>query len=59
MTLEHIDSCIAYGVGFMNGVGGLQAWRWLFILEGIPSGEKYQSWLSHVSLSESIPLQLY
>ncbi|KAJ5404620.1 MFS transporter [Penicillium cosmopolitanum] len=29
--------CIAYGVGFMNGVGGLQAWRWLFILEGIPS----------------------
>ncbi|KAH6693889.1 major facilitator superfamily domain-containing protein, partial [Plectosphaerella plurivora] len=29
--------CIAYGVGYMNGTGGLQAWRWLFILEGIPS----------------------
>ncbi|KAM6536030.1 hypothetical protein FALCPG4_005551 [Fusarium falciforme] len=29
--------CIAYGVGRMNGAGGLQAWRWLFILEGIPS----------------------
>ena len=29
--------CIAYGVGHMNGAGGLAAWRWLFILEGIPS----------------------
>lgn len=28
---------IAYGVGHMNGAGGLSAWRWLFILEGIPS----------------------
>ncbi|CAK7274525.1 hypothetical protein SEPCBS119000_006217 [Sporothrix epigloea] len=29
--------CIAYGVGHMNGAGGLAAWRWLFIFEGIPS----------------------
>ncbi|RDL39769.1 uncharacterized protein BP5553_04109 [Venustampulla echinocandica] len=28
---------IAYGVGHMNGTHGLSAWRWLFILEGIPS----------------------
>nr|OQO26128.1 hypothetical protein B0A51_04522 [Rachicladosporium sp. CCFEE 5018] len=28
---------IAYGVGHMNQVGGHSAWRWLFILEGIPS----------------------
>ena len=28
---------IAYGVGHMNQAGGLSAWRWLFILEGMPS----------------------
>ena len=28
---------IAYGVGHMNQVRDLAAWRWLFILEGIPS----------------------
>lgn len=24
--------CIAYGVGHMNGVGGLEGFRWLFIV---------------------------
>ncbi|KLU81121.1 hypothetical protein MAPG_00216 [Magnaporthiopsis poae ATCC 64411] len=28
---------IAYGIGHMNGVQGMSAWRWLFVLEGIPS----------------------
>ncbi|KAH9212876.1 MFS transporter [Leptodontidium sp. 2 PMI_412] len=28
---------IAYGISHMNGVGGLVAWRWLFLLEGAPS----------------------
>ncbi|KAK3384884.1 major facilitator superfamily domain-containing protein [Podospora didyma] len=28
---------IAYGIGHMNGAQGLAAWRWLFIIEGVPS----------------------
>ena len=28
---------IAYGVGHMNGTSGLEAWRWLFIVEGVIS----------------------
>jgi MFS family permease len=28
---------IAFGVGHMNGTHGMSAWRWLFIIEGIPS----------------------
>ncbi|KAI2643212.1 putative MFS transporter [Xylaria nigripes] len=28
---------IAFGIGHMNRTGGLSAWRWLFIIEGIPS----------------------
>lgn len=28
---------IAYGVGHMNQTAGLSAFRWLFILEGLPS----------------------
>lgn len=28
---------IAFGIGHMNQARGLSAWRWLFILEGIPS----------------------
>jgi MFS family permease len=33
----HHTGAIAYGVGHMNGTSGLSAWRWLFILEGLPS----------------------
>jgi MFS family permease len=28
---------LAYAIGHMEGVSGLSAWRWLFILEGLPS----------------------
>lgn len=26
---------LAYGISMMDGVGGLEGWRWIFILEGI------------------------
>ncbi|GAA6035417.1 hypothetical protein JCM8097_000245 [Rhodosporidiobolus ruineniae] len=26
---------LAYGIGFMGGVGGYAGWRWIFILEGL------------------------
>lgn len=26
---------LAYGISFMDGVGGQEGWRWIFILEGI------------------------
>jgi MFS family permease len=32
-----ISGLLAFGVSFMDGVGGLAGWRWVFILEGIPA----------------------
>ena len=32
-----IGGLLAYGIEHMEGVAGLAAWRWLFILEGFPS----------------------
>ncbi|KAL2844996.1 histidine phosphatase superfamily [Aspergillus pseudoustus] len=28
---------LAYGIGFMDGVAGLKGWRWIMIIEGIPT----------------------
>ncbi|PSN59479.1 permease of the major facilitator superfamily [Corynespora cassiicola Philippines] len=55
-------SLIAYGVSYMNGMAGLSAWRWLYLLEGIftmlfsivvfiwlpdyPKSPRSQSWLT-------------
>ncbi|GME29232.1 Major facilitator superfamily [Neofusicoccum parvum] len=30
-----VGSLLAYGISYMNGVGGLSAWRWVYLLEGI------------------------
>lgn len=32
-----LGGLISYLIGFMKDVAGLQAWRWIFILEGIPT----------------------
>lgn len=28
---------LAYGIGRLDGVAGLRAWRWIFIIEGLPT----------------------
>ena len=28
---------LAYGIGYMDGVAGLRGWRWIIIIEGIPT----------------------
>ncbi|KAI6782675.1 putative transporter -like protein [Emericellopsis cladophorae] len=28
---------LAYGIGFMDGVAGLRGWRWIIIIEGLPT----------------------
>lgn len=28
---------LAYGIGFMDGVAGQRGWRWILILEGLPT----------------------
>ena len=28
---------LAYGIGYMDGVAGLRGWRWIMIIEGIPT----------------------
>lgn len=30
-----IGSLLTYGISYMNGLAGLSAWRWVFLLEGI------------------------
>ncbi|OQO12515.1 hypothetical protein B0A48_03157 [Cryoendolithus antarcticus] len=28
---------LAYGIGYMDGIAGLRGWRWIMILEGLPT----------------------
>ena len=32
-----LGGLLAYGIGFMDGVQGLSGWRWILIIEGLPS----------------------
>ncbi|KAK2606262.1 hypothetical protein QQS21_003310 [Conoideocrella luteorostrata] len=32
-----LGGILAYGIGHMDGVQGMSGWRWIFIIEGIPS----------------------
>ncbi|OTA98591.1 hypothetical protein M426DRAFT_107838 [Hypoxylon sp. CI-4A] len=32
-----VSGLLAYAIGFMDGLGGLSGWRWLFLIEGLPA----------------------
>ena len=32
-----VGGLLAYGIGFMDGVQGLRGWRWIMIIEGLPT----------------------
>ncbi|KAE8441803.1 hypothetical protein EG329_004316 [Mollisiaceae sp. DMI_Dod_QoI] len=32
-----IGSLLCYGISYMNGLGGLSGWQWIFLLEGLTS----------------------
>ncbi|KAL8732373.1 MAG: hypothetical protein Q9166_002771 [cf. Caloplaca sp. 2 TL-2023] len=32
-----VGGLLAYGIGFMDGVSGQKGWRWILIIEGLPS----------------------
>ncbi|KAI9140708.1 major facilitator superfamily domain-containing protein [Paraphysoderma sedebokerense] len=32
-----VGGILAYFISFMNGFGGMEGWRWIFILEGLPT----------------------
>ncbi|KAI0008782.1 MFS general substrate transporter [Xylariaceae sp. FL0662B] len=32
-----VSGLLAYAIGFMDGLGGLPGWRWLFLIEGLPA----------------------
>lgn len=32
-----LSGLLAYAISFMDGIGGLSGWRWLFIIEGLPA----------------------
>ncbi|KIW10903.1 hypothetical protein PV08_10202 [Exophiala spinifera] len=32
-----VGGLLAYGIGFMDGVQGYSGWRWIFIIEGLPT----------------------
>ncbi|KAL9022904.1 MAG: hypothetical protein Q9180_008500, partial [Flavoplaca navasiana] len=32
-----VGGLLAYGIGFMDGVAGQRGWRWILIIEGLPS----------------------
>jgi MFS family permease len=40
-----VGGLLAYVIGFMDGVAGLRGWRWIFIIEGIPTGQ-YNGWVT-------------
>lgn len=37
MSMYMHTDCLADGIGFMDGLAGQRGWRWIMILEGLPT----------------------
>ncbi len=37
ITAGIVGGLLAFGISYLNGTFGLQGWRWIFILEGLPT----------------------
>ena len=36
-TAGSVGGLLAYAIGFMDGIGGQLGWRWIMIIEGLPT----------------------
>lgn len=57
-----LSAVLAWGITFMNGAGGLSAWRWMFLFEGL-AGLVLAAiafvWLPNCELTHPYDVDLY
>ena len=52
-----LSGILAYAIGFMNGVAGYNAWRWIFILYAVSLPITFQHYVDTFNLTD-VPLSV-